>query len=1105
MIASMVSEPRRSKLTLTWALADKGWRQPSDLCLSDGLLAAAGSSHRHIHRIATLRCALYNAMHVAEGDGSGNTTPGHGLLARKKRGQLSDPTPKPAGRTSLTWRYAGYGALLGLLATLGATLLAMAQQQLPLTLAGAVDAQASQPLLWLIDTAPLFIAASTALIGARQERLTQAVELLEQRVAERTQELEQETQASRQREADHYQQRQYFEALVQNAPIAIVTLDLAQRIVACNPAFTRLFGYSLDEVAGQELDRLVATEAMLEEAKDYTQKVTRGDVVHGYMKRQRKDGGLIDVELLGVPVIVDNAQVGVLALYHDLTDLKRAQLELERQKQYWETLVKNSPVAIVILDLEENVVTCNPAFESLFGYSQAEVAGANLDNLIVTADASHSQAQSYTQQALSGAMVHGLARRLRKDGSEVDVELFGSPVIVEGQRIGAVGMYHDISDLVRARREAEEADKAKSEFLANMSHEIRTPMNGVMGMIELTLDTPLNDEQHDFLATAYESAESLLTLLNDILDFSKIEAGRLDFEQLPFNLRSTVEGVADTLAQRAESKNLEMACYVDDACPAFVRGDPGRLRQILVNLAGNAIKFTEKGEVVIRVEPVSDRATQVMLRFSVADTGIGITEEHQVAIFDRFIQVDGSTTRKFGGTGLGLAISRQLVERMGGSIGVESQPGQGSTFWFTLPFERQDDVEAMPIGTGDELRSVRILAVDDNATSRTILVKMLQGLGCRVEAAESGPQALQLLQLAAANGDPIQIALLDMQMPSMDGEETARRIKSIPELSEVLLVILTSMGQRGDAARLQGIGCSGYLLKPVKLSQLSEALMAVLGLKRAAVDQRRQQLITRHTLAEQQEMRILLAEDNPINRKLAVILLKRAGYIVETVENGRQAVEALARDRYSLALMDVQMPDMDGLEAVELIRAQEGADKHTPIIAMTAHAMKGDRERCLAAGMDDYLSKPLQTKELFEAIRRWTRLPRPHAGGPSATGPAAGEGSDPGLPLDRKRGLPYFGGDEILYNQLLEEFMQRLPADISRIKAAQAEGSQHEFLRLAHSLKSVSLTFGATPLSEVARQLEAMGLARTLDQAVLLLEPLESEHARLRQFIETSG
>jgi two-component system sensor histidine kinase/response regulator len=1009
-------------------------------------------------------------------------------------------------RTPIAMRYAIRGALLGLLAPLAGTLLSIGQLRLPLTLAGAAQAQASQPLLWLIDSFPLLIAACAALIDTRQERVARPARALGPRVAAPLQEPKKDSQACGRQPAGDDQQRQYFEALVHNAPIAIVTLDLDQRIVACNPAFTRLFGYSLDEVAGQELDRLVAPDAMIEEAKDYTRQVTRGDVVHRYVRRRRKDGELIDLELLGVPVIVDNAQVGVLALYHDLTDLKRAQRELESQKQYWETLVKNSPVAIVILDLEENVLTCNPAFEALFGYSQDEVAGTNLDNLIVPgADTNHSQAQSYTRQALSGAMVHGLVRRLRKDGGEVEVELFGLPVIVEGQRIGAVGMYHDISDLVHARREAEEADKAKSEFLANMSHEIRTPMNGVMGMIELALDTPLNDEQRDFLATAYESAEALLTLLNDILDFSKIEAGRLELEKLSFNLRSTVEGVADTLAQRAEAKKLEMACFVDDGCPAYVLGDPGRLRQILVNLAGNALKFTEQGEVVIRAELLSDSPAEVTIRFSVADTGIGIPEDRLAAIFDRFVQVDGSTTRRFGGTGLGLAISRHLVERMGGSIGVESQPGHGSTFWFTLPFERQDEIEATPIGTGDELRNVRILAVDDNETSRAILVKMLRGLGCRVEAAESGPAGLQILRQAAAGGDPVQIALLDMQMPGMDGEETARRIKSIPALHDVLLVILTSMGQRGDAARLQGIGCSGYLLKPVKLSQLSEALMAVLGLRRADADRRPHQLVTRHTLAEQQDMRILLAEDNPINRKLAVILLKRAGYMVETVENGRQAVDALAQGRYSLALMDVQMPDMDGIEAVKLIRAQEGAEKHTPIIAMTAHAMKGDRERCLAAGMDDYLSKPLQTKELFEAIRRWTRLPRPHGEKDSGKGIPAGPSGDPTLPLDRKRGLPYFGGDRSLYDQLLEEFMERLPAEIDCIKQAQADGNQHEFLRLSHSLKSVSLTFGATPLSEIARQLEALGLAGQLDQARQLFDPLETEHARLRGFLEAAS
>ena len=781
--------------------------------------------------------------------------------------------------------------------------------------------------------------------------------------------------------------------------------------------------------------------------------------------------------------------------------LKLAQVESQRQKQYWETLVQNIPVAVVILDLQERIASCNPSFETLFGYAQAEVVGQNLDQLVVSNDAGHSEASGYTRQALEGGFVHTLTKRWRKDGTEVDVELFALPVTVDGQQVGAVGLYHDISELVQARRRAEDADRAKSEFLANMSHEIRTPMNGVMGMIELAMDSPVSAEQRDFLASAHESAEALLTLLNDILDFSKIEAGRLELEAIDFNLRTTVEGVADTLAQRAEAKGLEMACSLGENSPTYVRGDPGRLRQVLVNLVGNAIKFTHHGEVVIRVEPESESDTHAVLRFSVTDTGIGIPRERQEAVFRRFVQVDGSTTRRYGGTGLGLAISHDLVEVMGGTIGLESELGRGSTFWFTVPLEKQAAPEATPLATPDELNGLRVLVVDDNATSRTILTKMLDALGCDVGAAASGAQALELMRSAAQAGHPYRVALLDMQMPEMDGEQTAQATKQDPLTRDVILVILTSVGKRGDAARIEALGCAGYLLKPVKRGQLSDALMAVLGQSRGKAQDQRPRLVTRHTLSELKDMRILLAEDNPINRKLAVTLLARAGYAVETVENGAQAVDALKRGRYSLVLMDVQMPEMDGFEATEMIRAQEGEQTHIPIIALTAHAMKGDRERCLKAGMDDYLPKPLQTKDLFEAIERWTQLPRPRAELDQAAVSVEARADKEPPPLNRQEALPHFGGDEQLHDQLLSEFVAHLGEEIDKLKAALESDDVPTFTRLAHSLKSVSATFGAERLSQAAQQLEALGFDENLAAASPLVAQVETEYQRLQDYL----
>jgi len=889
----------------------------------------------------------------------------------------------------------------------------------------------------------------------------------------------------------------YFEAVVQNSPVAIATLEFDGRIVSCNPAFTKLFGYSEQEAVGQDLDSLVAPGFLHAEAERFTQLAASGEGARAQTHRARRDGSLVEVELFSVPVVAEGTRLGVLALYHDLTERRRAQREVDRQRQYWETLVQNSPVAIVTLDREAKVTTCNPTFETLFGYRQSEVIGQRLDDLLVDPQ-DQSEAQSYTQQSMEGALVHRLASRRRKDGSRVEVELFGLPVTVGGEQVGAVGVYHDISELVRARQEAEQADQAKSEFLANMSHEIRTPMNGVLGMIELALDTPLTPEQTDFLTTAHESAEALLSLLNDILDFSKIEAGQLDLEEIGYDLRTLVEGVTETLAGRAESKGLELECILPEDLPTHVRGDPGRLRQVLVNLVGNAVKFTAQGEVTLRVEIESETAEQLRLRFSVADTGIGIPTDQQARLFHRFVQIDGSTTRTFGGTGLGLAISQQLVEKMGGAIGVDSDEGRGSTFWFVIPLKREARPTLTPLAEPEDLAGLRVLVVDDNQTSRTILTRVLSGLGCRIDEAADGEAALDRVRQAAVAGDPYRVALLDMQMPGMDGEQTARAIKKEGPIRETILVILTSMGKRGDATRLQAIGVAGYLIKPLRQGQIVEVMLTVLGQSRQNAAAEPSRLVTRHTLAERQATLILLAEDNPINRKLVVEMLSRAGYPVETVENGVQAVEAVQKSRYRLVLMDVQMPEMDGFEATQAIRADEGDRTHTPIIAMTAHALKGDRERCLAAGMDDYLSKPLQSRDLFAAIERWGHeAPLPSS---DAVAPIASEAMD--APLDRARAMPYFGGDQQLFHDLLTQFVGHLGDEIARLRSLKASGDTQAFARQAHSIKGLAATFCASRLQQAAQQLEALGFDDNLQTADPSIEQLDEEWPRLEAYLK---
>ena len=551
-----------------------------------------------------------------------------------------------------------------------------------------------------------------------------------------------------------------------------------------------------------------------------------------------------------------------------------------------------------------------------------------------------------------------------------------------GRITGLAGIGRDITQLKKAQEEmrkareaAEAANHAKSEFLANMSHEIRTPLNGVIGMTDLALETQLTPEQRDYLETVKVSADSLLTVINDILDFSKIEAGKIDLEAIDFNLRDSLETALKTMALRADEKGLELLCEIAPDVPEVVKGDSSRLRQVIINLLGNAIKFTHRGEVSVRVCVESRELPDYLLRFTVADTGIGIPAEKCDSIFAPFTQADSSTTRKYGGTGLGLAISSRLVAMMGGAIWVESEVGRGSEFHFTVHLEAADARE-IKVGTParpELLRGVKVLVVDDNQANRRILEGMLKRWEMIAMAVSGGEEALAQMSAALASGEPFSLILTDSHMPNMDGFALIENIRCRPEFSTATIMMLTSAGHRGDAARCQELGVAAYLLKPIRQSELREAVARALGAPRqdGAIP-----LITRYTLQDAQEhrksLRILVVEDNLVNQRLAVRLLEKRGHHVAVAGDGQQALVALEKERFDLILMDMQMPEMDGFEAAAAIRKREKAsDQHLPIVALTAHAMKGDREKCLAAGMDGYLSKPIRPQELDVVLRRY--------------------------------------------------------------------------------------------------------------------------------------
>ncbi len=942
--------------------------------------------------------------------------------------------------------------------------------------------------------------------------------------------------------------QQVYRQLVEQVPEVIYTDEIGGSWRFLGPNIKSLCGYSAEELLADPI--LWLNMIQVEDRAELKAKVNSlvdGDVLNAEYQIKTRAGGFVWVRDHGV-VIEDNATGTKLiqGLLADITKQKGNEAALEESDAKIRAIANSAMDAILMMDPQGKISYWNPAAETIFGYSHAEAIGQNLHNLIVP-QRYHSDVNAALPAFLKTGEGAAIGKSLemaacRKDGTEIPVQLSLSTFRLNDAWY-AVGIISDITSRKQAEAEilesnrqlketitranmyaaqAELANIAKSEFLANMSHEIRTPMNGVIGMTGLLLDTNLDEEQRRYAEIVRSSGESLLTLINDILDFSKIEAGKLELELLDFDLLSMLDDFAATLAMRAHEKGLELLCAADPDVPALLQGDPGRLRQILTNLVGNAIKFTSFGEVAVRVT-MSDLhpeiENQVELRFSIRDSGIGIPSEKLALLFNKFSQVDASTTRKFGGTGLGLAISKQLAELMGGSIGVNSQPGQGSEFWFTVRLRLQ------PVGRPESrneaqtqltLMGTRILVVDDNTTSREILNLRLTSWGMRNSEASGGAAALQALITAYEQDDPFQVAILDMQMPEMDGATLGQVIKSDPRLAGTHLVLLSSLGERGDARRFEQLGFEGYLTKPLRHADLFSVLSTALVGRAEAVEPG--SILTRHSVREFQQVNIaagthiLLAEDNITNQQVALGILKKFGLRADAAANGLEALKALENIPYDLVLMDVQMPEMDGLEATRRIRdPRSKVLNHTiPIIAMTAHAMQSDRDLCLQAGMNDYVSKPVNPQVLAETLERWLRLvgmTRPAA---PANLPALAQEAIPAIEeiipdktvFDRLALMDRLLDDVELARIVVDGFVDDIPLQIQALKDFLKSGDACGAERQAHSIKGAAANIGAEALRAVAGEMEVFGKSGNLSAVRQRTGELEKQFVRLSEALE---
>ena len=816
-----------------------------------------------------------------------------------------------------------------------------------------------------------------------------------------------------------------------------------------------------------------------------------------------------DTELLHARLDLENrVEERTAELAQEVADRKLAQEALHESEGRLRLILDSAAEAIFGIDREGRCTFCNPATLRLLGYEEPEALLGKSMHAIMhhsRADGRHYPREEcrIANALASGAEVHCDDEVLwRADGTCFPAEFWSYPIRKGGEPVGAVVTFLDIAArkkaqaaLLEAKEAAEAASRAKSEFLANMSHEIRTPMNGIVGMTDLALDTPLTPEQRDYLSLVKSSAGSLLHVINDILDFSKIEAGKLELEKTEFFIRDLFEDTLKTLALRADKKPLEISARISPEVPKVLVGDPTRLRQLIVNLVGNSIKFTEFGAINLNTEVESRAGDECTLRISVSDTGIGIPREKQEMIFESFAQADGSTTRRFGGTGLGLTISRQLVELMAGRIWVESELGRGSTFHFTCRFKRGVEPESEKERIAAQtLRKLKVLVVDDNPANRNIFAEMLRNWRMKPALAENGAEALVLLQAASRAERPFSIVLLDAQMPRMDGFQVLEKIRRNPTLAGAVIMMLSASLQLADSVRARELGAKQCLIKPVGQSELLDAILLSVGAKSEG-EQMIEEPVPMPSEPKKESLRILLCEDNAVNQKLAIRLLEKSGHRVTLAATGRQGLAAWENaggPGFDVVLMDIQMPEMDGMEATAAIRERErNSGGHIPIIAMTAHAMRGDREKCLAGGMDGYISKPIQAPELIAEIERcYARW--------GGAVPMCNQDEPMNQPqqfeqIDRKSLLERVEGDQALLTEMIRLFQEDAPKLVASMRAALQAGELDALERSAHSLKGAASNLSALRAAAGALRVEDAARNKNAEFAMSALADLERE------------